>query len=83
MVQESNWLDVFPWERWSDKNLPLFKLNEQFMPSSLLMEMGKTCPPELLNEKELISLMDKNGIGREISAKFLSSRNGRYHSATY
>ena len=64
MVLEKNWLEVYPYERWSDKNLPLFQMNEEFEPSSLTMEQGTTSPPELLSEKELISLMDKNGIGK-------------------
>ena len=31
----------------------------------MMLEEGKTKPPNLLSESELISLMDKNGIGTD------------------
>jgi DNA topoisomerase-3 len=52
-------------------------LKETFLPTSLTLEEGVTSPPDMLSEKELISLMDKNGIGNiffsEFSENFLGT----------
>jgi DNA topoisomerase-3 len=64
-IQEYNWLGVYPYEKWSDRNIPNFKPNEEFTPTSLTMEQGTTTAPSLLTEAELIALMDKNGIGTD------------------
>jgi DNA topoisomerase len=54
-----------PWERWSDRNIPAFAVGQEFVPSSLLMTSGRTEPPPLLSESDLIALMDKSGIGTD------------------
>lgn len=63
MVVARNFLDIYPYQKWSDKSLPVFTENETFIPTSLLLHKGSTEPPALLTEAELIELMDKNGIG--------------------
>lgn len=65
MVLELNYLEVYTYEKWSDKSLPVFKEREKFMPTTLLLTESKTNPPELLTEAELIDLMDKHGIGTD------------------
>jgi DNA topoisomerase-3 len=40
VVEESNWLDVYPYEKWTDQYLPKFNIDEQFVPTSLMMEEG-------------------------------------------
>lgn len=65
MITDLNWLNVYPYEKWSDKTIPVFNEREQFVPTSLMMCDGNTQPPPLLTEADLISLMDKNGIGTD------------------
>ncbi len=63
MVKEKNFLDVYPYEKWVGNNIPDFILGEIIEPFSLIMTEGKTTAPQLLTESELLTLMDKNGIG--------------------
>lgn len=68
MILEKNWLEIYePWERWStgQGELPLVQVGSRITPASLLMKEGRTSPPPLLSEVELISLMDRNGIGTD------------------
>ena len=58
-----NYLEVYPYDKWSDAHLPMFQQYEQFMPDSCMMSSGRTSPPNLLTEADLITIMDKNGIG--------------------
>ena len=43
--------------------LPEFEAGGQFQPTSIEMVQGETSPPSLLTEADLITLMDKHGIG--------------------
>ncbi|EKX55025.1 hypothetical protein GUITHDRAFT_156833 [Guillardia theta CCMP2712] len=65
MIKELNWLKVYPYERWSDKDIPIFTEGEQFEPTELAMTEGRTQAPPLLSEADLISLMDSHGIGTD------------------
>ena len=66
MVLERNWLDVYSeYEKWNASKIPVFKVGDTFLPKRLLMSQGKTTPPEHISESELISVMDKNGIGTD------------------
>ena len=60
---ERNYLDVYPYDKWTGKTLPEFTLNEEFMPSVCELREGETTRPSLLTEADLVGLMDKNGIG--------------------
>ena len=62
-VTERNYLEVFPYDKWSDKELPRFEQGETFTPSVCELKEGQTSRPSLLTEADLVSLMDKNGIG--------------------
>lgn len=63
IVLERNFLDVFPYEKWSDKELPDYREGQRFVPSVVELREGKTTRPALLTEADLVDLMDKNGIG--------------------
>jgi DNA topoisomerase III len=66
VVLERNYLDVYPYERWSDSaELPKLRVGEIFEPSEAMMTEGKTTPPGYLTEADLIALMDANGIGTD------------------
>lgn len=66
IVLERNYLDVYPYEKWSNTaELPKFTLGERFEPTEANMTEGKTTPPGYLTEADLIALMDANGIGTD------------------
>jgi DNA topoisomerase-3 len=68
MILEKNWLEIYkPWERWStgQGELPRLQVGSRVVPHSLLMKEGTTSAPQPLSEVELISLMDRNGIGTD------------------
>jgi DNA topoisomerase-3 len=66
MVFERNFLDVYPYQKWESSNdLPPFELNERIKLHLADMKSGKTSPPTLMTETELIALMDANGIGTD------------------
>lgn len=62
-MQHRNYLDVYVYDKWNGNILPEFEVGETFMPTSIDMEEGTTTSPKLLTEADLVSLMDKNGIG--------------------
>lgn len=65
MILELNYLEVYKYFKWNAKEIPQFHMNEEFVPDSVMMNDGKTCPPKLLTESELIALMEKHGIGTD------------------
>ncbi|XP_070703799.1 DNA topoisomerase 3-alpha [Pempheris klunzingeri] len=65
MIIARNYLDVYPYDRWSTKVIPVYEQNSQFQPSAIEMTDGQTSPPQLLTEADLISLMEKHGIGTD------------------
>ncbi|XP_054616121.1 DNA topoisomerase 3-alpha isoform X2 [Dunckerocampus dactyliophorus] len=65
MIIAKNYLDVYPYDRWSAKVIPVYEQGSQFQPSAIEMVDGETSPPQLLTEADLISLMEKHGIGTD------------------
>ncbi|XP_045840542.1 DNA topoisomerase 3-alpha isoform X2 [Meles meles] len=63
MILARNYLDVYPYDHWSDKTLPVYERGARFQPSTVEMVDGETSPPQLLTEADLIALMEKHGIG--------------------
>lgn len=63
MIVARNYLDVYPYESWSDRAMHHYTQGQTFQPTSLDMIDGETSPPKLLTEADLIALMDKHGIG--------------------
>ena len=91
VIHELNYLEVYPFDKWTDKDIPEFKLGEILKPKALALEAGTTSAPELLTEKDLITLMDKNGIGtdatiaqhiKKIQDRFYVVKQGQYFSPT-
>lgn len=65
MVLERNWLEIYPFERWNGSKLPKFSVGQEIIPTVFIMKSGRTCPPPLLNESDLIAEMDRCGIGTD------------------
>ncbi|XP_020670289.3 DNA topoisomerase 3-alpha [Pogona vitticeps] len=65
MILERNYLEVYPYEKWSDKVIPVYEKGSRFQPTTVEMVDGDTSPPQLLTEADLISLMEKHGIGTD------------------
>ncbi|CAF1077721.1 unnamed protein product, partial [Didymodactylos carnosus] len=65
IIRERNYLDVYPYDKWSDKEIPRYDVNQTFYPSKIEMVQGETTAPQLLTEADLISLMEKHGIGTD------------------
>lgn len=60
-----NYLDVYIYEKWENKQIRAYEERQVFKPTSIDMLEEKTSPPSLLTEAELIALMDKHGIGTD------------------
>ncbi|KAG4387589.1 hypothetical protein GLYMA_11G253100v4 [Glycine max] len=58
---------IMPWLAINDKNIPSFIKGQKIEVSKLELYEGSTSPPDFLTESELISLMEKNGIGTDAS----------------
>lgn len=65
MILARNYLEVYPYDKWSDKELPIYRPGQSFLPTVLEMLSGETSPPSLLTEADLIALMEKHGIGTD------------------
>jgi DNA topoisomerase-3 len=65
IIFEKNYLEVYPYFKWNAKEVPRYLANEEFVPESVMMNESKTTPPLLLTESDLISLMEKHGIGTD------------------
>lgn len=70
VILERNYLDVYVYDKWNGNLLPHFQAEETFMPTSCDLKAGKTTQPNLLTEADLVSLMDKNGIGSSFAFVF-------------
>ena len=64
IVLTKNYLEVYTYDKWTGRHLPHFEEGEEFMPSICELREGQTTKPNLLTEADLVTLMDKNGIGK-------------------
>ncbi|KAJ7899089.1 prokaryotic type I DNA topoisomerase, partial [Mycena leptocephala] len=65
VVQQRNYLDVYPYDKWTGNRVPVFAEGEEFQPSVCELREGNTTSPKYLTEADLVTLMDKNGIGTD------------------
>lgn len=62
-VTERNYLDVYPYDTWKSNEIPMLSPGMHLTIVSLRVDSGQTSRPNVLTEAELITAMDKNGIG--------------------
>ncbi|KAJ7824662.1 prokaryotic type I DNA topoisomerase [Mycena olivaceomarginata] len=65
VVHRRNYLDVYPYDKWTGSRVPDFAEGEEFQPSVCELREGHTSSPKYLTEADLVTLMDKNGIGTD------------------
>ncbi|XP_064601607.1 DNA topoisomerase 3-alpha-like [Liolophura sinensis] len=65
MIVARNYLDVYPYDRWNAKIIPVYNKGDSFQPNSIQINAGETSAPPLLTEADLIALMEKHGIGTD------------------
>eukprot|EP01015_Nassula_variabilis_P000095 TRINITY_DN1003_c0_g1_i3.p1 TRINITY_DN1003_c0_g1~~TRINITY_DN1003_c0_g1_i3.p1 ORF type:complete len:755 (+),score=121.57 TRINITY_DN1003_c0_g1_i3:68-2332(+) len=58
---------IMTWVKLYDKMIPDFQEGQSLIPVKVEIVPGKTTPPEHLTESDLITLMEKNGIGTDAS----------------
>ena len=63
VVREKNYLNVYIYEKWTGHTVPDFQEGEEFEPTVCEIREGATSKPNYLTEADLVTLMDKNGIG--------------------
>lgn len=63
-ITERNYLDVYIYDKWESTEIGEFRPGEVVENNVEIIE-GATTKPEYLTESDLISLMDKNGIGTD------------------
>ncbi|KAJ0035522.1 hypothetical protein Pint_25587 [Pistacia integerrima] len=66
-VTVQGFTSIMPWLAINEKNLPEFSKGEKIEVSRVELKEGNTVAPDYLSESELISLMEKNGIGTDAS----------------
>ncbi|PIC43034.1 hypothetical protein B9Z55_009921 [Caenorhabditis nigoni] len=64
-IRDMGYLKVYVYEKWGNRLLPTYNQGERFSDYKLRIGDGKTQPPDLLTEADLIALMDKFGIGTD------------------
>ncbi|RKP36084.1 DNA topoisomerase [Dimargaris cristalligena] len=65
MVLAKNYLEVYPYEKWTDMTMPVYQQGESFTPTAIELVAGSTSAPQLLSESDLIERMEKFGIGTD------------------
>ncbi|EXB54788.1 DNA topoisomerase 3-beta-1 [Morus notabilis] len=66
-ILEKGFTSIMPWLAINEKNLPQFRKGEKIEVMRVELYEGNTTPPDYLSESELISFMEKYGIGTDAS----------------
>jgi len=68
VLKDAGWLEAYPFENKKDKLLPYVEEGQTVGVKKLSNTKSRTSPPKKLTEAELLTLMDKNGIGTKATA---------------
>jgi DNA topoisomerase-1 len=68
VMKDAGWLAAYPFETKNDKLLPDISVNDEIIIKKLSNIKSKTTAPKRLTEAELLTLMDKHGIGTKATA---------------
>ncbi|MDI3487113.1 MAG: topoisomerase [Methanolobus sp.] len=68
ILKSAGWLAVYPFETKNDKLLPFIEEKDEVDVKKLKNTKSETTPPKRLTEAELLTLMDKHGIGTKATA---------------
>ncbi|KAJ3193188.1 DNA topoisomerase 3-alpha [Irineochytrium annulatum] len=92
VIQQRNYLEIYTYDKWNASTLIPFQRNETVQPHSLQLVSGKTTGPQLLSEAELISAMEKGGIGTDatiaehikkiLERQYAEKENGKFSPTT-
>ncbi|KAI1724598.1 DNA topoisomerase domain-containing protein [Ditylenchus destructor] len=64
-IEDFGYLKVYKYDKWTDKTLPDYRMNQIISKFTVSIANGWTEAPKLLSEADLIALMDKHGIGTD------------------
>ena len=67
VLLDAGFTEVAPWVRLASKTLPAFNQGEVYHLGGAEYKENQTSPPNYLSESELITLMEKHGIGTDAS----------------
>eukprot|EP01132_Coremiostelium_polycephalum_P010785 gene10785-13206_t len=65
MLIDKGYLEVYPYDKKKDRQIPKYEVGETFNPTKLELREGNTEPPHYITESELLSAMDRDGIGTD------------------
>ena len=66
-MTDKGFTEIMPWITITDQIIPDFKIGQKVLVGLVDVKTGMTTPPDHLTESELISLMEKHGIGTDAS----------------
>lgn len=67
LILDPGFTEIVPWIKVSNRILPVFTVGEKYKISAVEVTTQETAAPTYLSESELISLMEKHGIGTDAS----------------
>ncbi|XP_059150612.1 DNA topoisomerase 3-beta-1-like isoform X1 [Physella acuta] len=68
VLVDPGYTSIMPWQQLgADEEIPILKKDEKLALEEVKLVDKMTCPPDYLTESELITLMEKHGIGTDAS----------------